>query len=51
MFPRSVRGGTTSGCSSREEEKLGKRSKEKKHKNKKQHKHKKDKKVEKDETK
>ncbi|XP_070759386.1 G patch domain-containing protein 1 [Enoplosus armatus] len=39
-----IRGGATSVCSPREEEKPSKRSKEKKHKNKKQHKHKKEKK-------
>ncbi|KAK2854349.1 hypothetical protein Q5P01_007010 [Channa striata] len=39
-----VRGSTSSLCCPSEEEKSGKRSKEKKHKNKKQHKHKKDKK-------
>ncbi|CAK6978655.1 G patch domain-containing protein 1 isoform X2 [Scomber scombrus] len=39
-----IRGGATSLCSPREEERPRKRSKEKKHKNKKQHKHKKDKK-------
>ncbi|XP_070825674.1 G patch domain-containing protein 1 isoform X2 [Chaetodon trifascialis] len=39
-----ARGGATSTCSPREEEKPRKRSKEKKHKSKKQHKHKKEKK-------
>ncbi|XP_039986617.1 G patch domain-containing protein 1 isoform X2 [Xiphias gladius] len=39
-----IRGGATSLCTPREEEKPSKKSKEKKHKNKKQHKHKKEKK-------